>query len=92
VYQGVELDGYTRLGQWDLKASAMYLHARYARGVQNDGNRVAGAPALVLAGAVVAIPLILVFNILSYRSVFGKEKPPKLALPSLLAGSTTLKS
>lgn len=52
VYQGVELDGYTRVGQWDLKASAMYLHARYARGVQNDGNRVAGAPALVLAGAV----------------------------------------
>lgn len=52
VYQGAELDGYTRLGQWDVKASAMYLHSRYARGAANNGHRVAGAPQLVLAGAV----------------------------------------
>lgn len=52
VYQGVELDGYTRIGQWDVKGSAMALRTRYARGAQNDGNRVAGAPSFVLAGAV----------------------------------------
>ncbi|MFC4273734.1 cytochrome d ubiquinol oxidase subunit II [Achromobacter aloeverae] len=47
-----------------------------------DGAAAPGSLRLVLAGAVVAIPLILVFNILSYRSVFGKEKTPSLALPA----------
>jgi len=35
----------------------------------------------VLAGAVVGIPVVLVFNILAYRSVFGKERGPVPLLP-----------
>ncbi|WP_423198296.1 MULTISPECIES: TonB-dependent siderophore receptor [unclassified Cupriavidus] len=52
IYQGVELESYARLGQWDLTGSAMYLDSWYARGNANNDNRVAGAPNLVLAGGV----------------------------------------
>ncbi|WP_092133724.1 TonB-dependent siderophore receptor [Cupriavidus sp. YR651] len=51
IYQGIELDSYARLGQFDLTGSAMYLDSWYARGAANNGNRVAGAPNFVLAGS-----------------------------------------
>jgi cytochrome d ubiquinol oxidase subunit II len=43
-----------------------------------DGAASTGSLRLVLSGAVIAVPLILVFNILAYRSVFGKVKPRPL--------------
>lgn len=46
-----------------------------------DGAAALSASRLVLAGAVVAIPLLLVFNLLAYRSVFRKERPPLPAAP-----------
>ncbi|WP_423197091.1 MULTISPECIES: TonB-dependent siderophore receptor [unclassified Cupriavidus] len=52
IYQGVEFESFTRFGQWDLTGSAMYLDSRYARGNANQGNRVAGAPNLVLAAGI----------------------------------------
>jgi cytochrome d ubiquinol oxidase subunit II len=39
-----------------------------------DGAASLGSMRLVLSGAVVAVPLIVVFNILAYRSVFGRAK------------------
>lgn len=49
-----------------------------------DGAAATSSLRLVLAGAVIAVPVILVFNILAYRSVFGKERPPR---PVTLPGS-----
>ncbi|MNT74608.1 hypothetical protein D3C72_2134380 [compost metagenome] len=46
-----------------------------------DGAGALGSMRLVMAGAVVGIPVVLVFNILAYRSVFGKERPPMPLLP-----------
>lgn len=39
-----------------------------------DGAGALGSMRLVLAGAAVAGPVVLVFNLWSYRSVFGKER------------------
>ncbi|CAB3680620.1 cytochrome d ubiquinol oxidase subunit II [Achromobacter ruhlandii] len=46
-----------------------------------DGAGALGSMRLVMAGAVVGIPVVLVFNILAYRSVFGKERAPVPLLP-----------
>ena len=46
-----------------------------------DGVGALGSLRLVMAGAVIGIPVVLVFNILAYRSVFGKERPPVPLLP-----------
>ena len=46
-----------------------------------DGAGALGSMRLVMAGAVIGIPVVLVFNILAYRSVFGKERPPVPLLP-----------
>jgi cytochrome d ubiquinol oxidase subunit II len=46
-----------------------------------DGAGALGSMRLVMAGAVVGIPVVLVFNILAYRSVFGKERRRVPLLP-----------
>lgn len=51
IYQGLELAGSTRIGsQWEVGGSAMYLDSYYSEGQDNIGNRVAGAPNVILAG------------------------------------------
>ncbi|MFU2000202.1 cytochrome d ubiquinol oxidase subunit II [Bordetella avium] len=45
-----------------------------------DGSGALGSSRLVLAGVVIGGPVVLVFNILAYRSVFGKDRRPA-ALP-----------
>lgn len=45
-----------------------------------DGAGAIGSMRLVLASAVVGVPVVLVFNILAYRSVFGKERRPSSPL------------
>jgi len=40
-----------------------------------DGAAAVGSLRLVLAAAIVAMPVLVVFNLLVYRSLFGKEKP-----------------
>jgi len=47
-----------------------------------DGAAAVDSLRLVLAATVVAVPVLLVFNLLVYRSLFGKEK-----LPSYMAGA-----
>jgi cytochrome d ubiquinol oxidase subunit II len=42
-----------------------------------DGAAAPGSLRLVLAAAVIGVPLMLVFNILAYRSVFGREQPSR---------------
>jgi len=39
-----------------------------------DGTASIGSMRLVLAGAVIGVPVVLIFNLLAYRSVFGKER------------------
>ncbi|WP_459617175.1 cytochrome d ubiquinol oxidase subunit II [Bordetella sp. 2513F-2] len=39
-----------------------------------DGAGSLASMRLVLAGAVIAVPVVLVFNVLAYRSVFGRER------------------
>ncbi|WP_026640883.1 cytochrome d ubiquinol oxidase subunit II [Bordetella petrii] len=39
-----------------------------------DGTASIGSMRLVLAGAVIGAPVVVVFNLLAYRSVFGKER------------------
>ncbi|OZI67183.1 cytochrome d ubiquinol oxidase subunit II [Bordetella genomosp. 11] len=48
-----------------------------------DGAASLGSMRLVLSGAIVAIPLILVFNILAYRSLFGKARRPANAIAGM---------
>ncbi|RLK45446.1 TonB-dependent siderophore receptor [Cupriavidus plantarum] len=51
IYQGVELAAGARIGsQWEVGGSAMYLDSYYDQGQANIGNRVAGAPNLMLTG------------------------------------------
>jgi len=48
IYQGIELGASTRLGsQWQLGGNLMYLDSSYQRGMDHQGNRVAGAPKFV---------------------------------------------
>jgi len=47
-----------------------------------DGSGAVASMRLVLAGAVIAVPVVLVFNVLAYRSVFGKERRALPALPA----------
>ncbi|ANY17438.1 cytochrome d ubiquinol oxidase subunit II [Bordetella pseudohinzii] len=46
-----------------------------------DGSGALGSMRLVLAGVVIGVPVVLVFNILAYRSVFGRERRPAALLP-----------
>ncbi|MFQ6712482.1 cytochrome d ubiquinol oxidase subunit II, partial [Bordetella pertussis] len=46
-----------------------------------DGSGALDSMRLVLAGTVIGVPVVLVFNILAYRSVFGKERRPVPLLP-----------
>ncbi|MDQ8032746.1 cytochrome d ubiquinol oxidase subunit II [Bordetella genomosp. 1] len=46
-----------------------------------DGSGALGSMRLVLAGVVVGVPVVLIFNLLAYRSVFGKERRPVALLP-----------
>jgi iron complex outermembrane recepter protein len=53
VYQGLELAASSRIGsQWEVGGSTMFLHTRYTEGDSNIGNRVAGAPNVMLTGRV----------------------------------------
>ncbi len=61
IYQGIELGASTRLGsQWELGGNVMWLDTWYAKGSSYNSNRVAGAPAFVVAAyaqyAVRAVP------------------------------------
>lgn len=51
VIQGIEFGARAKLGaRWHAGVDAMLLDAWYANGIDNNGNRVAGAPRFVLAG------------------------------------------
>jgi len=60
IYQGLELAASTRLGsQWQIGGNLMFLDSSYRRGVDNIGNRVAGAPNLVATAQVsYAVPQV----------------------------------
>jgi len=47
-----------------------------------DGAAAPGSMRLVLAATVVSVPVMVVFNMLAYRSLFGKERPASPALPT----------
>ncbi|EWM49691.1 cytochrome oxidase subunit II family protein [Bordetella holmesii 35009] len=46
-----------------------------------DGSGALDSMRLVLAGVVIGVPVVLVFNILAYRSVFGRERRAAALLP-----------
>jgi cytochrome d ubiquinol oxidase subunit II len=52
-----------------------------------DGAASLGSLRLVLSGAVVAVPLLVVFNILAYRSVFGKARRAAAAASAGMSNS-----
>ncbi|OZI71512.1 cytochrome d ubiquinol oxidase subunit II [Bordetella genomosp. 12] len=46
-----------------------------------DGSGALDSMRLVMAGVVIGVPVVVVFNILAYRSVFGRERRPAALLP-----------
>lgn len=60
IYQGLEFAASTRLGsQWQIGGNLMFLDTSYKRGINNIGNRVAGAPNFVATAQVsYAVPQV----------------------------------
>lgn len=90
IYQGVELASGARIGsQWEIGGSAMYLDSSYDEGQANVGNRVAGAPDLMLTGRVAyRVPFVPGLRV----GIDGKYTGPVKARPEgdLTLGGYTL--
>lgn len=73
VYQGAELGASARLAtNWDVGGNVMLLDSTYKKGVNNIGNRVAGAPKLVATAQIsYRVPQVPGFKLLANAKYTG---------------------